>query len=109
MSQKTAAGLLNLLDWVSEEVSAEMTVLALRTFLYVATRGTCTQKDLEKHMGVANATASRNVSYWTDRRFDRQPGVGFIDREEDDYDRRIRNLRLNAKGKAFYEKLRERL
>jgi DNA-binding MarR family transcriptional regulator len=47
------------------------------------------------------------VSYWTDRRYDRQEGLGFIDRVEGDHDRRFKELTLSTKGKQFYKKLQE--
>jgi DNA-binding MarR family transcriptional regulator len=82
-------------------------VNTLLTFLFVAERGTCTQGDVEAELGISTAGTSRNVSYWTDRRFDRTEGMGFIERVQDDYDRRIRNLSLTTKGKSFYKRLME--
>jgi DNA-binding MarR family transcriptional regulator len=87
-------------------VDSEMGVQTMLCFLFVAQRGTVSQKDVEVSLGVTNAGASRNISYWTDRRFDRRPGKGFIERVEDDYDRRFRTLSLTPKGRAFYERLR---
>lgn len=89
------------------EVDTELQLQTLRCFLFVAARGTCSQKDLELSLGLTNASASRNISYWTDRRFDRKPGKGFIERVEDDYDRRFKTLTLTKKGKDFLAKLRE--
>ena len=95
------------LEYLSVNVDSELQLQTLRAFLFVAQRGGCTQKDVEIGMGVTNASASRNISYWTDRRYDRKPGLGFIDRVEDDYDRRLRNLKLTPDGKEFFEKLRK--
>lgn len=89
------------------EVDTELQLQTLRCLLFVAVRGTCSQKDLEVELGMTNASASRNISYWTDRRFDRKPGKGFIERVEDDYDRRFKSLTLTKKGKDFMSKLRE--
>lgn len=105
----SVAGMLNALEYASEEVSPEMTLHALRTFIFVAMRGKCAQKEVEKYLNCANATASRNVSFWTNRKFDRSPGPDFITRVEDDYDRRMKMLTLNKRGQAFYEKLKTRL
>lgn len=105
----TPSALANVLEWIGEEVSHECTLQTLRTFLFVASRGKCTQKEVELYLNVPNATASRNVSYWTDRRSDRQPGLGFIRREEDDYDRRMRNLSLTKRGEAFLSKIKEKM
>lgn len=105
----TPAALLGLLDWVSEQTAVEIQMSTLRVFLFVATRGKCTQRDVEVYLGTTGASTSRNISYWTERRFDREPGLGFIRREEDDYDRRIRNLTLTKKGQAFYDQLKAKL
>jgi DNA-binding MarR family transcriptional regulator len=105
----TAAGLANLLEYVGEEVSHECSIQTLRTFLFIAARGKCQQKDVEIYLKVPNSTASRNVSYWTARKFDRSPGMDYVKREEDDYDRRARNLTLTRRGQAFYDKLKEKM
>jgi DNA-binding MarR family transcriptional regulator len=87
------------------KVDPEIQLQTILAFLYVARREKCTQKDVELELGMTNAAASRNISYWTDRRFDRKPGVGFIDRKEDDQDRRFKQLQLTARGQSFYEKI----
>lgn len=96
----------NLLEYLSKNVDSELQLQTLRAFLFVAQRGKCSQKDVEIELGISNASASRNVSYWTDRRFDRREGMGFIERVEDDYDRRYKALKLTDKGRNFYDKLR---
>lgn len=94
------------IEHISKNIDPELQLQTLRAFLFVAQRGSCTQKDVEMALGISNASASRNVSYWTDRRFDRKPGLGFVERVEDDHDRRFKALKLTPKGKAFYEQLR---
>jgi DNA-binding MarR family transcriptional regulator len=99
-------GIMSALQIVSAEVDEACQVSTLLTFLFIAQRGTCTQKDVEVFMKTTNASCSRNVSYWTERRFDRNHGMGFVTRTADDYDRRMRNLTLTPRGKAFYAKLK---
>lgn len=94
------------LELIGEEVDPEIQLTTLAAFLFVAERGECTQKEVEEGLSINNASASRNVSYWTNRRHDRQPGMGFIERREDDYDRRFRRLTLTEKGRAFADQLR---
>jgi len=96
--------LINALETFST-IDGEVQLQTMLAFLYVARRGTCTQKDVEIELGMTNATASRNISYWTERRFDRRPGIGFIERREDDHDRRYKVLQLTARGRSFFEKL----
>lgn len=54
---------------------------------------------------MSNGAASRNVAYWTHRRSDRKPGMGFIAQIPDDYDKRYNNLILTKEGRRFYEEL----
>ena len=91
---------------ISKHIDNELQLQTLRAFLFIAQRGNCTQKDVETELGITNASASRNVSYWTDRRFDRRPGMGFVERVEDQYDRRFKTLKLTPRGRYFYEELR---
>lgn len=94
------------LEFIGDTADKELPLNILRTFLFIAQRGACTQKELERHLGLTNSTASRNVSYWTDRRFDRKPGLGFLMRVEDPHDRRFRTVTLTNKGREFYERLK---
>jgi DNA-binding MarR family transcriptional regulator len=96
----------SVLAWLSNEVEPEMQISTLRVLLLIAMKGKCAQSDIEQELGISNAAASRNVSYWTDRRADRKPGLGFVTRHEDDYDRRYKVLTLSKKGVSFIEKLR---
>lgn len=95
------------LELISKDVGPEIQLTTILAFLFVASRGKCTQKDVEEELKLTNASASRNVSFWTERRFDRQPGMGFVERVENDFDRRLRELTLTPKGKAFYKRLLE--
>lgn len=87
------------------EIDNEMQLPTMLTFLFVASRGSCTQKEIEETLKFTNAGASRNVSYWTIRRFDKRPGIGFFNRQEDDNDRRYKLISLTPKGQAFYARL----
>lgn len=100
---------LNLLELIEDETDQQLQISTLRTFVFVALRGDCTQKDVELYLNSTNAATSRNVSYFTNRRFDRRPGLDWIERVEDDYDRRFRRLRLTAKGNRFWTKLKHRI
>lgn len=104
-----ALELMNVLEWIGDEVTDEVQINTLRAFLFVASRGGCVQKDVEHYLKQTNATSSRSISFWTERRFDRKPGVGFIKREIDEHDQRYRNLRLTKKGQAFFEKLQKQM
>ena len=80
----------------------------MMVFLTVARRGECIQRNLEEELGLSNASASRNVSYWTDdiQRSTGKPGPGLIERKENPTDRRYKILRLTPKGREFYEEIR---
>lgn len=98
--------LMNVCELLST-IDSEIQLQTLKTFLYVAARGSCSQKDLEMTLKLTNASASRNISYWTDRRFDRKPGKGYIERIDDEFDKRFKTLRLTRKGRDFVTKLKE--
>lgn len=105
----TPSALNNILEWIADEIDPDIQLGTLRAFLFVAERGKCQQKDVELNLKSTNASTSRNISYWTDRRFDRKPGMDFIKREEDDFDRRLRNLTLTKKGQDFFNQLKNKL
>lgn len=87
------------------KIDSEIQLQTILCLLYVARKGECMQRDVEIELGLTNGSASRNISYWTDRRFDRKPGIGFIERTENDYDRRFKLLRLTPEGKQFMKQL----
>lgn len=89
------------------QIDTTMQVSNMLTFLYVARRGVCTQKDIELALGLSNAAASRNVSYWTERKRYGVEGRGFIQRELDPKDQRHKLLSLTKEGQEFYKKLKE--
>jgi DNA-binding MarR family transcriptional regulator len=93
---------------VFKKISPDMQISTLLTFLYVARRGRCYQKDIEIELGLSNAAASRNISYWTDQKYYGRPGFGLLRREEDPRDRRNKMIVLTDKGRAFYESMRGR-
>ena len=99
----------HLLEKVLEEfgaIDAELQLQTLRAFLFVAHRGSCNQKDVEVALKTTNASASRNISYWTERRFDKKEGKGYIARVEDPSDRRYKILTLTRSGKEFFDRIR---
>lgn len=87
-------------------LDAEMQLSTLLVFLYIAQRGVCTQKDVEISLGLNNATASRNVAYWTKEKRYQQPGMDFVLREEDPKDRRYKRLSLTPAGREFFQRIR---
>jgi len=95
------------MDVLAAEVDPDIQVQTVRALLVVVVRGSCTQKEVETELGSTNASTSRNISYWTEMRFDKKPGMGFIMRLEDPQDRRYKMLTLTKKGQAFIEKIRE--
>lgn len=93
------------LELVAKDIAPDCQIVTLLVFFFIAERGTCTQKDVEEGLDLTNASTSRNVSYWTERRFDRERGMGYVERVPDEFDRRLRNLSLTEEGKRFYRKL----
>lgn len=60
-----------------------------------------TQRDVETRLGLSNAAASRNVSYWSKWKKYKVSGQDMITQRGDPQDRRYRLVELNPKGKAF--------
>jgi DNA-binding MarR family transcriptional regulator len=88
-----------------KKISSEVQVATILTLHYIGRRGICIQKDIERELGLSNASASRNINYWT-RTGNR--GLDFIERFEDPDDRRHNRLRLTDDGRAFFDRIRGR-
>jgi DNA-binding MarR family transcriptional regulator len=95
----------NVLSLIADEVGPEVQVQTVRTLLFIAMRGSCNQKDIEIELCFTNASASRNVAYWTDVKADRKDGMRFVIRTEDPHDRRYKILTLSKKGRDFIERM----
>lgn len=89
------------------QLDPEIQAPAIKTFLFRARRGVCTQKDVELNLRMTNGSASRNVSYWCEYKIRDEPGMGFVSREDDPSDRRYKKLKLTKKGQDFYRHLLE--
>lgn len=94
------------LSFISTALEYDVPLQALQAFLFVARNQGCSQKDVEVKLGMTNASASRNVSIWTERRFDRKPGFGLIQRDFDAHDQRFRVLTLTEAGQKFFEQIK---
>ena len=93
------------LSLIADEVGPDVQVQTVRTLLFIAMRGSCNQKDIEIELNFTNASASRNVAYWTDVKADRKAGMRFVIRTEDPHDRRYKTLTLSKKGRDFMERV----
>ena len=91
---------------LSDEIDPGLSIQTMRVFLFIAQKGECSLVEIEQGLNMTNASTSRNVSYWTERRFDRKPGKNMVERLIDDYDQRYKIVRLNDAGKQFYEKIK---
>jgi DNA-binding MarR family transcriptional regulator len=92
---------------IFSKISPDMQVSTLLVFLYIARNGKCYQKDIERELGLSNASASRNISYWTKHKSKDAEGVGFVERVDDVMDRRNKVVQLTPNGRLFYNRLRE--
>ena len=88
-------------------VQPDMQIQTMLAYLYTALREGSNQKDIENLLGVSNASASRNIYYWTKEFKPGIPGKGFISQDIDPDDRRFRVVTLTPKGKTFARKMAE--
>lgn len=93
----------NGLDYFLTHIGSDINPMAIKTFLYIARHDNCTQDSLGQHLGLSVAARSRQVAYWSDKRFDGRPGPDFVERLINREDGRYRALALNAAGKKFYQ------
>ena len=68
-------------------------------------------QEVRDGLGMSNASASRNVNYWTDAAVKSMTnaGAGLVVSDFDLIDRRRRVLRLSPKGTAFLRQVEELL
>lgn len=91
------------------EIDPNMQISTALVFGYVARRPGCAQKDVETAFQMTNASASRNITYWTTLKKIGTPGVGFLRRDEDPADRRYKILHLTEAGERFSARLQRML
>ena len=87
------------------ELDPEMQAQIMLVFLTIGRHSATSQRDLQLELNMTDGSTSRAVAYWSELRFDKKPGQNMIERYEDPRDRRYKMVRLNAKGRRFYEKL----
>ena len=63
------------------------------------------QKDLEKMLGLSNASASRNVAYWSKRYKPDVSGKDFIESNLDPMDHRLRLISLKPQAHVLLDTL----
>lgn len=80
-------------------IDPEMSISCALALLYCDEE--TTQRDVETRLGLSNASASRNVSFWSEWKKYQVAGQNMITQTVDPQDRRYRLVELNPKGKAF--------
>ncbi len=68
----------------------------ISTMMRLHYRGACGISEMGNHLGVTNAAASQMV--------DRLVHLGYLERTEDQTDRRVKQLTLTSKGNALIQK-----
>jgi DNA-binding MarR family transcriptional regulator len=80
----------------------ELPLQTIQAFLIVAQKqGSCTVQDLERGLGMSNASASRNASYLSVGIPKRHQGYRLVTLKEGYPDRRYKTIELTAKGKEL--------
>lgn len=83
----------------------EMQAQQMLTLLIVALREGEPVKVIGGALGLSQAAASRNVSYWTDWHWRKRAGLDMIEAVEDKMERRRKLVTLKPKGKRFIAKI----
>jgi DNA-binding MarR family transcriptional regulator len=82
-------------DFVRFSRSSGLSLSQMSTLYRLYQAKVCGVSDVGGHLGVSNAAASQMV--------DRLVQLGFLERSEDPYDRRVRQLTLTAQGRKLVE------
>lgn len=83
---------------VFRAIDHEMPVQTVKTFLLVAASPGILINEIQRALGVASSTASRNVSALGAFKSKGVPGHGLVRAEEHPMDRRFKRVVLTAKG-----------
>lgn len=90
------------------EISPYLTAAHIRTFLFVAEHGSCTQKELEIELGMIKSGASRNVAFWDgNSKIGKSAPEQFLRTDVNPEDRRTRIITVTPAGKSFYKKIKK--
>jgi DNA-binding MarR family transcriptional regulator len=82
-----------------DTLGTELTPNEVRVLMFVGRHPGRTQKDLVDHSHMDKAQLSRMLALLQEQ--------GWLDREPDARDRRVRCLRLSAQGQALFDRLRQ--
>jgi DNA-binding MarR family transcriptional regulator len=72
-----------------------MSMTQLSTLMHLHHQGACGVSDIGSHLGVTSAAASQMI--------DRLVQQGLLERSEDPLDRRVKQIRVTAKGRQLIE------
>ena len=87
-------------------INPYLTAAHIRTFLYVAERKLCTQKELEVGLGMLKSGASRNVAFWVgNSKIGPSAPIPFLKSEKNSENHRMRILSLTEAGRKFYKRI----
>jgi DNA-binding MarR family transcriptional regulator len=100
--------MLRALEWFGEQAWVDIQAQTIRTLLEVAVSGELPMQELVKRLGVSGAAVSRNVDVLSEGKIG-HPGKGWLEVNVDPGDRRIKRVRLTAKGRAVVDKLTDQL
>jgi DNA-binding MarR family transcriptional regulator len=82
--------------------NSELPLQTIQSFIIIAQKqGQCTVQDLERALGMSNASASRNASYLSVGIPKRHQGYRLVSLKEGYPDRRYKTIELTAKGKEL--------
>lgn len=107
-SFRELAGILRALEYLGSEAWPTLEAQTIRTLLEIATSGELPMQEIIKRVGMSGAAVSRNVDMLGDGKLG-APGLKWVEVNVDPADRRIKRVKLTAKGRAVVDTFADNL
>ena len=109
--QVTDDSVVRLVDILQEfrKLDYEMPAQVILCFVFVASHNPCHSEVLCHELGLTRAAVSRNTDWLSEKHRLKKPGLGLINKEVDESNRRRMILSLTPKGKLMLKSIRDKL
>lgn len=101
MKNQALSQLIPVLQYLRDEIDAELPMQAAMVYLTVASNPGVTMKELQEAVGISQASCSRNVAALSAFHRLNKPGYNVVVATEDPLERRRKVVRLTEKGQRI--------